>query len=186
LVGADRSVERWIVHHRAGWLDPLFVGLSWIGTVGLVWVVLGVVLAFALRRPALAPLTAAAVLLADGVAIALKRAVPLDRPPVRYPLPEALVRVPHDGSFPSGHAATSFAAALLLSFAAPRLAPGFVLLAIAIGFSRVYVGVHYPLDVLGGAAVGAAVAGLSLAVPAIRTRALRARPSEPTGRHVGR
>jgi undecaprenyl-diphosphatase len=148
--------------------------------------VLGVALAFALRRPFVAPLTAAAVLLADALATALKRAVPLDRPPLRYPQPEALVRIPHDGSFPSGHAATSFAAAVLLSFVAPRLAPAFLLLAVAIGFSRVYVGVHYPLDVLAGALLGAGVAGASLAMPRIRTRALRARPSAMTGRHVDR
>jgi undecaprenyl-diphosphatase len=117
-----------------------------------------VLVAVALRRPAVAPLTAAAVLLADVLATLLKRVVGVDRPPVRYPQPEALVRVPQDASFPSGHAATSFAAALLLSFVAPRLAPVFVVLAVAIGFSRVYVGVHYPLDVLGGAVLGAAVA----------------------------
>jgi undecaprenyl-diphosphatase len=83
------------------------------------------------------------------------------RPALRYPEPPALVSLPHSSSFPSGHAATSFACATVLSVLAPRLAPGFVLLACAIGFSRVYVGVHYPLDVVAGAILGVLV-GLSV------------------------
>src|SRR5262249_43678530 len=63
----------------------------------------------------------------------------------RYATPKTLVHAPQDHSFPSGHAATSFAAATVLTAFAPRLAPAWFLLAVAIGFSRVYVGVHYPL-----------------------------------------
>jgi undecaprenyl-diphosphatase len=46
----------------------------------------------------------------------------------------------------------------MLSFAFPRFAPLLYVLAAAVAFSRVYVGVHYPLDVLGGAALGALIA----------------------------
>jgi undecaprenyl-diphosphatase len=65
-------------------------------------------------------------------------------------------------SFPSGHAATSAAGAFALALIAPRAAPYLAALAGTIAFSRVYVGVHYPFDVLAGLAVGLAVAGVIL------------------------
>jgi undecaprenyl-diphosphatase len=61
-------------------------------------------------------------------------------------------------SFPSNHATNMFAAAVILTFALPTLSPLFFLLAIAVSYSRVYVGVHFPLDVLAGALVGCLVA----------------------------
>jgi undecaprenyl-diphosphatase len=103
-------------------------------------------------------LTVLAIALADWSATALKALFDRDRPPVDYAEPKTLVPVPHDASFPSGHAATSFAAATMLSFAFPRLAPALFILAAAVAFSRVYVGVHYPLDIIGGALLGVLVA----------------------------
>ncbi len=47
----DRQLERWTVHHRAGWLNPVFEGLSWIGGKGLVRLAIALVLAVWWRRP---------------------------------------------------------------------------------------------------------------------------------------
>jgi undecaprenyl-diphosphatase len=102
--------------------------------------------------------TFGAIAIADILANRLKPVFDTERPSSRYTEPSPLVHAPIDGSFPSGHAATSFAAATVLTYAWPRWWPAFFLLALAIGFSRVYVGVHYPLDVVGGAVLGILVA----------------------------
>jgi undecaprenyl-diphosphatase len=123
-----------------------------------VWIAIALVLSLLWRRWGILFMTLVAVALADWSAMGLKALIDRPRPPLRYAEPKVLVRLPHDGSFPSGHAATSFAAATILSFAAPRLAPFLFGLAAAIAFSRVYVGVHYPLDAVGGAVLGTLVA----------------------------
>ena len=147
-----------MVHHRAGWLNPVFEGLSYAGTFGLLWIGIALVLGLLWRRWSVFVLTVLAVAVADLAATGLKAAIDVERPSTRDAQPKTLVPAPHDHSFPSGHAATSFAAATVLTFALPRLAPLWLLMAVAVGFSRVYVGVHYPLDIVGGAMLGIAVA----------------------------
>jgi undecaprenyl-diphosphatase len=150
----DRHLERWTVHHRTGWLNPVLEGLSWIGGQGLVWLVIAAALAIWWRRPWLFFQVVVADFAAQLISYGLREGIGRERPPEVYAAPKPLVHVPHDGSFPSGHATTSFACATMLAFSAPRAAPAFFLLAAAIAWSRVYVGVHYPLDVLGGAVLG--------------------------------
>ncbi len=66
---------------------------------------------------------------------------------------------PHSGkSFPSNHAANNFAAATVLAAAYPTAQIVFFGLAFIVAFSRVYVGVHFPLDILGGALIGVFIA----------------------------
>ena len=126
--------------------------LSRIGTWGIVWLLLALVFAATRRRWSILVAVALADAAGEGAADILKAAVGERRPHVY-----ALVPAPHTGSFPSGHTTTSFACATVLSAFVPRAAPGFYALALAIGFSRIYVGVHWPLDVLGGAVLGVAV-----------------------------
>lgn len=57
-------------------------------------------------------------------------------------------------SFPSSHAANNAAVAMLLSWYYPRFKWWFIAFALTIGFSRIYVGVHFPIDVLSGFVVG--------------------------------
>jgi undecaprenyl-diphosphatase len=61
-------------------------------------------------------------------------------------------------SFPSSHATNIFTGMSIFSFVYPRLRIGFFIIAILVAYSRVYVGVHYPFDVLTGAALGIACA----------------------------
>ncbi len=69
-----------------------------------------------------------------------------------------IISAPGGYSFPSGHTSSSFAAATALSLHYKRYAPLFYAVAALIGFSRIYLYVHYPTDVLAGAIVGVAVA----------------------------
>jgi undecaprenyl-diphosphatase len=122
------------------------------------------VLAILWRRPWLLVALLAADLIADGISLGLRDWIGRRRPPLVYPDPKPLVGVPHSGAFPSGHTTTAFACATVLAWWSPRLAvPAFVLAA-AIGFSRIYVGVHWPLDVLGGAVLGTLVGLAAIAL----------------------
>ncbi len=65
-------------------------------------------------------------------------------------------------SFPSAHAANSFAMAAVASWRLGRFAPLFYFVAVVVAYSRVYVGVHYPLDALAGAVLGALLGQLAI------------------------
>jgi membrane-associated phospholipid phosphatase len=170
----DRSLQRWVVEHRLGVLDPFFEALSYAGSFGFVW--LGIafgISGFAWNRPWLWTRVGAAILLAESCSGALKVWIERDRPPVSDPDPEPLVETPSTYSFPSGHATVSFACATVLALAVPRLRVPLFVLAVLISYSRVYLGVHYPGDVLAGAVLGVAIA------IALRTLAAALRRSAP-------
>ena len=182
MISLDERLERWIVEHRVDWLDPLVVGLTYAGTHGLLWIVLGIAAAVGLRRPSIAFAVPAVVLLADLAASGLKLATDRRRPEETLDGIDVLVTTPSTAAFPSGHAATSFAAAVVLALALPHL-PRVLRARRAVGFSRLYVGVHFPLDVLAGAALGAAVAtALLLLARALRRSRQRRTPGPPRAR----
>lgn len=110
------------------------------------------------RRPSIFLFVLTGDLLAGFGSYGLRQAIGRERPAHRFPNPRPLVDVPVSDSFPSGHAAISFTCAALLAWLTPLPKVPLFALAALIAFSRVYNGVHYPLDVLGGAALGLAVA----------------------------
>jgi undecaprenyl-diphosphatase len=143
-----------------------------------VWLAIAVAISgLSKGRPWLWIRVGVAILLAESISGALKVWVKRDRPPLFHPVPKPLLEAPSTYSFPSGHATVSFACATVLALAVPRLRVPLFALAALISFSRVYVGVHYPFDVLAGAALGLLL-GVGIAI-ALRTLAAALRRSEP-------
>lgn len=130
--------------------------LSFVGRRGGIWLVLGALLAFRRRSAAqgvwqMVLAIGCAALLTDGL---MKPAVGRLRPFESDPAIRVIDTRPETRSFPSGHASMACAGAYALARVWPEARMVLWTLAALIGFSRIYVGVHYPLDVLAGALIG--------------------------------
>lgn len=98
---------------------------------------------------------ALSILLAAGVICqVIKRCYPKTRPAGQLDSIHVVGRRLTAGSFPSGHTATSFGLAVILSHHAPAYSPLFFLAAFLIGWTRMYIGAHFPFDVLFGCIIG--------------------------------
>ena len=150
-------------------LDPCLIFLGRINDYGGVWLVLlGALAALGGKTGRWAALAGLAALVA-GLASSevLKSLVMQPRPFLSLPDVRLLVSPPSSYSFPSVNATYAFAASSGASLTARRLLGrlpvwgwGFLALAVAVSYSRVYVGVHYPGDVLGGAIIGTSIGWL--------------------------
>jgi len=186
-VGAFERRVFALVNHRADvWERPLWF-FQLLGVLGMPLVV--AVGALVLRRWRLA---LALVLLVPLKLLVekdlLKELIHRERPGTT--IPGAVLRdVPTAGdSFPSGHAVIAFGiAVLLLPYLSRRWQVVVVALAILNSVARVYLGAHTPLDVVGGAAAGAAIAAALNLVVGVPVRSAVRLPREPfrTGRRAG-
>jgi undecaprenyl-diphosphatase len=154
---ADLKLLRRSHRARSATVDRALVGVTRAANYSQLWLAIAAGLAVlggergrrASRSGALAVAIAATV--ANGP---VKLTVRRRRPPSR-PLPP-LIPMPRSTSFPSGHSAAAFAFATGASARLPILGPMLFPLAGAVAYSRVHVGVHFPSDVLIGAAIGVA------------------------------
>lgn len=152
----DLSVLDAIAAHRIPALNGFFSAITALGNAGIVWIVLAAaLLCFKKTRPAGICVALALILnlaVSNGI---LKPLVARVRP---YALREVtlLVPPPDDASFPSGHASSAFAAVAALWRNKSRLTVPALILAALISFSRLYLYLHFPTDVLAGAIIGAA------------------------------
>src|SRR5215472_7405309 len=131
--------------------------------VGIIIVILLTVVYVVARNRSVLPVATGAV--AAGLAWALANAAKViaNRPRPYEVMAGAVLRQhpAYGTSFPSSHTAVTLAVALaLVPFLARPLAATGIGYAVLIGWSRVYLGVHYPLDILGGAGIGMAVGGV--------------------------
>lgn len=137
-------------------LDQIMVWITRMGDAGIIWILFAVALLFFPKTRKAGILVSLALILEALLCnCLLKPLVDRMRPFEMYPAVELLIRPPVDPSFPSGHTAAGFAALTALLFSKQKRwwTPVF-LLAAAIAFSRLYLYVHYPTDVLGGIAAG--------------------------------
>lgn len=157
----DTTILTWFAAHRSAPLDALAVILTAVGRGGLIFAAVAVIRGFSNRRLAMAAWqTVLAVVLANVVADGiLKPLVQRPRPFVASATLQVVGERPSTESFPSGHATACVAGALLLASTWPRARAGIWTLAALVALARIYLGVHYPTDVLGGALTGGAVGG---------------------------
>ena len=156
-------IQQYIRQDMMNWF---LKGITFLGDGGWFWIVLGVVLLIP-KKTRKSGFTALLALIIGSVItnLVLKTAVARIRP---YDAVEGLVPLVkklRDYSFPSGHTCASFSCAVVYYKMYPDIkGKGAMVLAVLIALSRLYVGVHYPTDVLGGAIVGWLSAILALKI----------------------
>ena len=150
----DKNVLDYIQSLRSDFLDTLMPLITFLGDAGLFWITWAVVLCFFKKTRKTGILMIAALALTFVVStIGLKHLFSRLRPCVQFPK-EFFYACPSGFSFPSGHSISSFSAAGVLFFRHEK--GGFIALIIAamIAFSRMYLYVHFPSDVLIGSLSG--------------------------------
>lgn len=157
-------------HIRCALLNgPMYV-VSRLGDAGLIWIAVTLLL-LAMKRTRRIGVASAIALLTGVLAtnLVLKPLIHRTRPYEVFEALRTLVPAERDYSFPSGHSTSSFAAGWAIFRVAPKKYGSIALaLAICIAISRLYVGVHYPTDVLAGIAIG--IVAAEIGVRAVRSR----------------
>ena len=163
----DGEILLWIQDNlRISFLNPVIKFITSFGNSGLIWIGIIIVL-LAMKKYRYVGIVSAASLISRYLIsnVILKNLVQRVRP---YEVVEgltSLVGKMHDSSFPSGHASSSIAVAVVLLALMPKkVGIPCMALALLICFSRLYVGVHYPTDVLAGMIIAFICALISIKI----------------------
>lgn len=166
IVQADGAILLWIQQNlRSDLLTPIMKGLSLICDKGIIWIAVTLALLAFRKTRRLGVMCAISMILGLVITnVILKNWVARVRPYEVVPGLECLVGAQKDFSFPSGHATNSLACSWVLFRRAPKRWWGIcaLILALLICWSRLYVGVHYPTDVLCGILIGIFCAVLAM------------------------
>lgn len=161
LTQLDGTVLLWIQEYlRRDFLDPIITFITSFGDAGWFWILLSVILLFTKKYRPVGFTGLLALLIGFLITnLWLKNMVMRIRP---YEIVEGLTLIgkkAHDFSFPSGHSTASMAASSVFLVGMPKKfgIPAF-LLGLFICFTRLYIGIHYPTDVLAGILIGFAAA----------------------------
>ena len=152
----EMAVLEWLYAlHGNAFFDGLMLFVSWLGNGGMIFIALSVVMLCIRRTRILGGICGTALAL-DALVVnaALKPLVARARP-FADGVFELLLEAPTDYSFPSGHTAAAFAFAFALAPAGKKWSAAAIAFACLTGFSRMYLTVHCPMDVLCGAVIGA-------------------------------
>lgn len=144
-------------------LDPVMIVASTLGNNGFIWIVITVILAFTKRYRECAMVMALALFLSLLLCnITLKNLVQRDRP---FWIDEQVIlkiKAPTEYSFPSGHTFSSFASAVVLLVYSRKMGVAALTLAAIIAFSRLYLFLHFPSDILASVVLGSVTAGFAI------------------------
>lgn len=145
-------------HLRNGFFDAIVPFYTNLGNDGLIWIALGVVLLIPKKTRKCGVMVLATLLVMLVVNnIILKNLIARERPCATYPELVELVKVPTSYSFPSGHTVSAIAVSFTILSQHKKFGIVTIILALLMGLSRLYVGVHFPTDVYGGIIVGFAI-----------------------------
>ncbi len=140
---------------RTAWLDSVMIFFSAIGEEGICWIAVSVILAVIPRTRKCGLVMMASMLLTHVLGNEfLKPLIARARPCHVDKSVTLLVPRPTSYSFPSGHTANGFTAAVTIMAFYRKPGIGALLVAATIAFSRMYLFVHYPTDILGGIILG--------------------------------
>ncbi len=158
----DNSILLYIKDNMHGIImDKIMVISTYLGNGGFIWVIIIAILITSKKYRKIGFMALGALILSTilGEEI-LKNAVKRVRPSEDIPAWNLLIAKPLSYSFPSGHTTSSFAVAGVLAKYFKPYAFGFLGLAALIGFSRLYLYVHYPTDILAGVVLGLMCSGI--------------------------
>ncbi|MCK4244480.1 MAG: phosphatase PAP2 family protein [Candidatus Omnitrophica bacterium] len=158
------SLDKRLFCHLNGWAPPFFDYLNFFITFfgeGIVALIIFIGW-YILRRRRVALLGIGSLAVSGIISRILKIVFARPRPLAILTSVHTFGYLFRYSSFPSGHATTIFAAVTILSFSYKRFAPLFYSFAIAVAYSRIYLGLHWPSDLIAGGAIGYSVSKLFL------------------------